>query len=218
MLAFDIHTHHTIAQTVAVNIKSFHLMDLDESLLSQPTPLSVGLHPWYTSKENFEASFKKLEKLALQNQVKMIGECGLDKLKGEALAIQIYFLEKQIALAEAVKKPLILHCVKSFQELIQIKETLQVKVPMVIHGFNKNPILGLQLIEKGFYLSFGKSILNENSNAAQLLPQVENFFLETDDAEVSIDEIYQQAAILKKIEVEALKERIFADWKKITNF
>jgi TatD DNase family protein len=86
---------------------------------------------------------------------------------------------------------------------------------MIIHGFNKNEQLGKQLLDKGFLLSFGIAALKENSGAAKLIQSTNNFFLETDDADVSIEEIYQAAAILKKCTVDELKARIFADWNKL---
>lgn len=86
---------------------------------------------------------------------------------------------------------------------------------MIIHGFNKNEELGQQLLGKGFLLSFGLAALKGNSGAAKLIQSTNNFFLETDDADISIEEIYQAAAILKKCSIDELKARIFADWKKL---
>ncbi|MNL54656.1 hypothetical protein D3C87_1780050 [compost metagenome] len=92
---------------------------------------------------------------------------------------------------------------------------MQPRVPFIVHGFNKHPDLGRQLLAKGFYLSFGKAILNADSGAATLLKEAGTFFLETDDADCSIAEIYQAAANLKNCTVEEMKALIFASWKKI---
>lgn len=211
----DIHTHKTAQQKGVERIQSLSLTS--DVLLAMPKTrsISIGLHPWYATLDKLEIQLKYMSVLAKQSNVKLIGECGLDKLKGESLENQILILTNQITLAEELNKPLILHCVKAFSELVELKERLNVEVPMIIHGFNKNEELGKQLIAKGFLLSFGVAILKEDSGAAKLLQQSENFFLETDDSETSIEEIYQAAANLKKCSVDEMKARIFENWNKL---
>lgn len=211
----DIHTHKSAQTKGVISIQSLSLTSDIFLAMPKTKPISIGLHPWYATMDKLETQLKYLTVLAKQTNVKMIGECGLDKLKGESLENQILILEQQIIIAEMLNKPVILHCVKSFAELMEIKDRLKVKVPMIIHGFNKNEEMGQQLMAKGFLLSFGSAILNPESGAAKLIANTDHFFLETDDAEISIEEIYETAAKLKKCSVEALKARIFADWKKL---
>ncbi|WP_231491025.1 TatD family hydrolase [Pedobacter sp. Leaf170] len=211
----DVHTHKTTQQKGVISIQSLSLTSDIFLAMPKTKPISIGLHPWYAKKELLETQLRYLTVLAKQKNVKLIGECGLDKLKGESLEDQIYIFEQQIALAEQLKKPMILHCVKAFAELIEVKDRLSIKVPLIIHGFNKNEELGKQLLAKGFLISLGAAILNENSGAAKLIKQSDNFFLETDDSETSIEEIYQAASIIKKCSVDELKALIFANWKKL---
>ena len=211
----DIHTHKVATQPGVISIQSLSLTNDVFLAMPKTKPISVGLHPWFATVEHLELQMKYLTVVANQSNVKQIGECGLDRLRGEELENQILILEKQIELAEKLNKPLILHCVKCFSELIAIKDRLKVKVPMIIHGFNKNETLGQQLLDKGFLLSFGLAALKENSGASKLIQSTSNFLLETDDADVSIEEIYQAAAILKKCTVDELKARIFTDWEKL---
>ena len=211
----DIHTHKTAVSKGINRIQSLSLTSDIFLAMPKKKPISIGLHPWHAKLENLELQLKYLRVLARQPNVKLIGECGLDALKGDSLENQLLIFEQQIVLAEELKKPLIIHCVKRFAELIALKEKLKVKVPMIIHGFNKNKELGFQLLDKGFLLSFGAAVLKEDSGASELVKQTGNFFLETDDSETSIEEIYRTVANLKKCSVEILKERIFADWKKL---
>ncbi|RYD80145.1 MAG: hydrolase TatD [Sphingobacteriales bacterium] len=215
MLYLDIHTHRPILKQNVKQILSLSLTDDNLYPLTCSTPVSVGLHPWFARFDKLEIQMENLKTKARQQNVEMIGECGIDKLRGENLSNQVIILERQIALAEDLKKPIILHCVKGFAELIEIKERLKVSVPMIIHGFNKNEELGKQLISKGFLLSFGASILRTDSGAAKLIQNTDNFFLETDSSVMPIEEIYQAAANLKKCSVDEMKARIFADWKKL---
>ncbi|GGI22727.1 TatD family hydrolase [Pedobacter mendelii] len=214
MQYLDIHTHQSLQQKDVKSILSLSLTDGNLYPLTCNRSISVGMHPWFAKLENLEVQLKHLECKAQQPNVKMIGECGLDKLRGESIAHQIIILENQIRLAEKLNKPIILHCVKSFSELLEVKKRLKVNAPMIIHGFNKHKSLGEQLIANGFYLSFGTSILKKDSGAEQLIQNTNNFFLETDDSKISIQEIYEAAASLKKCSIDELKARIFADWKK----
>ncbi|WP_175634985.1 TatD family hydrolase [Pedobacter ghigonis] len=211
----DIHSHKTAAQPGAISIQSLSLTSDIFLAMPKKKPISVGLHPWYAQLDALEMQMRYLDVLARQPNVKLIGECGLDKLRGENVNNQLVILTEQIKLAEELNKPLILHCVKCFSELISLKDKLQVKVPMIIHGFNKNEVLGKQLLDKGFLLSFGTAILKAGTGAAKLITETDKFFLETDDADIPIAEIYQAAANLKKCTVDELKARIFANWKNL---
>lgn len=216
MAFIDIHTHQ-IYQTDGV--ETVYSIDLasNQNLMSKADGYcSVGLHPWYASLAQLPKQLAQLNEFAKQPNVIAIGECGLDKLKGEPLNNQLVILSEQIKLAEALDKPLIIHCVKAFDELITLKKKLNVKVPMLIHGFNKNEALGRQLLQQGFMLSFGKPMLNAASGAAKLMQTIDQFFLETDDSDSTIESLYAAAAILKKCSVDELKARIFANFKKLT--
>lgn len=211
----DIHTHQTAVKPGVISIESLSLTNDIFLAMPKKKPISIGLHPWFASIEKLELQMKYLSVLARQDNVKLIGECGLDSLKGEKIENQILILENQIALAEALNKPLILHCVKSFSELINLKEKLKVKVPMIIHGFNKNEELGKQLLKNGFLLSFGAAVLKENTGAAKLIKELDYFFLETDDSQITIQEIYHAVAEIKNCTVDELRALIFANWKKL---
>jgi len=214
----DIHTHHTAQKRGATTIQSLSLTSDIFLAMPKTKPISIGLHPWYARLDQLDMQMKYLSVLSIQPNVKLIGECGLDKLKGENLGNQTIILERQIEVAEQLNKPLILHCVKAFSEIIAIKKRLKVNVPMIIHGFNKGEYLGKQLLQNGFLLSFGVSIFKENSGSQKLIEQHDNFFLETDDSTISIEEIYQQAANLKKCSVDEMKEVIFTNWKNLNLF
>lgn len=211
----DIHTHKPIREQGVVAIQSLSLTESTFLAMPKTKPISIGIHPWYGKLEELPKNMKYLNVLARQGNVKLIGECGLDKLKGEAIDSQLQMLETQIALAEELQKPLILHCVKAFDELIALKKRLQPGVPMIIHGFNKKQEMAQQLVNQGFYLSFGAAVLKSEEVALALEETDAPFFLETDEGEVDIKEIYTKVAEIKKITVDQLKDIIFANWKKL---
>jgi TatD DNase family protein len=132
------------------------------------------------------------------------------------MQLQIEVFEKQIALAEKYQKPLVLHLVAAFDELIEIKKRLNISVPIIIHGFSKSEQLAKQLIDNGFYLSFGKYLLR-NKEMETVFKSIPNdkFFLETDTIEETLEEVYQKAALCKNISVEELLSKILNNWKSI---
>ena len=86
---------------------------------------------------------------------------------------------------------------------------MQIEVPMIIHGFSKNNQVAKSLLENGFYLSFGKYLLR-NPELETVFKQVPNnqFFLETDTMEETLEEVYAVASKYKNIKIESLKKII----------
>lgn len=112
-----------------------------------------------------------------------IGEAGLDTIRGPELKIQIKVFEKQAALSEKIAKPLIIHCVKAYHHLLQLKNLHQPTQPWIIHGFKGKTELAMQLINNGFYLSAGCYWLGFEKRFADFLKAIpaSRLFFETDD-------------------------------------
>lgn len=176
--------------------------------------LSAGIHPWYINEKLHNLQLKKLASVAKDPNIKFIGECGLDRLKGAPLPLQEEIFIKQIRIAEDVKKPVIIHCVKCYNELLSIKKIVRPRIPMIIHGFNTKIEIARQLLDKGFYLSLGGALLNEESNALKVLQEIplEKLFLETDDKDISIIDIYQKAAEVRGLTMAELEKVIFDNY------
>lgn len=167
---------------------------------------SVGIHP-QNIHEQWENDLENLKIISQNPKCLAIGECGLDALVNIDENIQKKVFEAQILWANQIQKPIIIHCVKRFQELIPFQKIA--KVPMIIHGFNKKKAIADEILKHGFYLSFGKSVLHNLSLQTTLkeIP-LEKIFLETDDADFDIAELYQKVAEIKEISVEKLQEQI----------
>lgn len=207
----NIHTHHRTNHPNELAVLSLSVGH--DELLQSDKSIAVGIHPWF-ARETWREDLKTVEEWASKPQVKMIGECGLDKLKGQPLDEQIELFEAQLEIARKVQKPVIIHCVKAYDELIASYKKVAPGVKLVIHGFNKKYELGEQLIHQGFLLSFGKAILQEGG-AQELVKNRDDFFLETDDSDHPIEELYLAAANLKKCSVDEVKALIFENWKKL---
>lgn len=210
----DIHSHRS-AFSGQQGIYNMDLRTLVDGPI-QHHQVSLGLHPWYFTEEDMESQLKILESHLDDRRVLMIGECGFDRLRGPVLSLQKEAFNRQVNLAMKFEKPLIIHCVKAFDELIACKKQVGNSVPMIIHGFNKSAMLGRQLLAHGFLFSFGEAIMREGSPASQFLKEIEEpFFLETDDSPLSISDLYRRASFLRNISVMELKDVIFAGWEKI---
>lgn len=168
---------------------------------------SIGIHPWYINEETWKEELAIIEeKIQLENCL-ALGECGLDKRRETPMDLQIEIFEAQLLLAQKYQKPVVIHCVGAFQEVIVLKQKLKITSPMVIHGFSKSEELALQLLKHGFYISFGKYLLRnpELQMVFELVPD-DRFFLETDTIEEGIEEVYALAAKYKNRDVVSLQQ------------
>lgn len=208
----NIHSHHSQKTDDEIVVKN-----LAPNQYSVDDYCSVGIHPWFVKEAEFENDLLLLTELATKKNVLAIGECGLDKLVDTDFLLQEYVFKQQIKIAEQVRKPIIVHCVKAFDALVKIKKDLNITVPMIVHGYNNNKQIAEQLVKNDFYLSFGKALLKNDSNASDIIAITPNdkFFLETDDSELSIQSVYETAASLKGLQIEELKKQLILNFKTV---
>ena len=211
MKYIDFHTHKQSCDNEVISIRNIRLTH-DMELLKYDSPFSIGLHPWDIK---YDTDINLLDKIELDNNLFAIGECGLDKNISLSYDVQSLFLEKQIIISENFNKPLIIHCVGYFNEIINISKSIQHSQQWIIHGFTGHRQLAHQLIDSGFMLSFGASLFNDESKAVNVFKEIpaHSFFLETDESDKSIQEIYERAAQLRNIKTENLKHEIFINFK-----
>jgi TatD DNase family protein len=214
MQYFNLHTHQFKNQESILELVNQYPWEFDSSI----TNYSIGIHPWHIVEERISSDLATIEsKLSLPNCL-AVGECGLDKRIEIPMDLQKKVFEKQLLLAEKYKKSVVIHCVAAFQELVEIKNQLQITVPIVIHGFSKNQQLAAQLLNNGFYLSFGKYLLRNPELESVFNSVPENrFFLETDTSEETIEEVYALAAKYKKITVTELQQIISNNFNAVFN-
>lgn len=178
----DIHSHNREpAENKIINLNA------DDAVPSEGY-YSIGLHPWST--ENIDADLvdhyiKEISKKAEADNIIAIGECGIDKLRGGPENIQKYAFERQIDISELLHKPLIIHCVRTFDQILQLHRTHRPKQLWIVHGFRGKPELAKQLLSKGIALSYGEHF---NPDSVKLTPKP-LLFSETDESKKTIDDI-----------------------------
>lgn len=209
MELFDIHTHHA-SENPFREILNIRFMK-EEVALEPGRFYSLGVHPWEAELEE-RIDWTLFEELARNPQVLAVGECGLDKLiHAELMSAQERIFLRQLAIAERVNKPLLIHNVKSTGTIELYKKNSFSSVPWIQHGFRGKPQLAGELLQAGFYLSFGA---NFNEESLRAMPSG-SFFLETDDSETDIREVYERAARTLDISVEKLAEQVQHTIKKV---
>jgi TatD DNase family protein len=212
MLFVNLHTHSYSKSEEVLEIANQYPWDFKEDL---PT-YSIGIHPWYISENRLLEDLKIMEQKLPLTECFALGECGLDKRIEMPMQLQIEVFEKQLLLAEKFQKPVILHLVAAFEELIEIKNRLQISVPMIVHGFSKSKELAKQLIDNGMYLSFGKYLIqNENLKDVFLSIPENRYFLETDSSDYKIEEVYSLAAKYKNQSILEIQKQVENNFKSV---
>lgn len=211
----DIHTHIPKADDKILQIVNINL----ETLCPQESYCSYGIHPLALDKVDFqiEKAFALLEERVQLPNVIALGEAGLDKMHKESFEKQMELFERQIELSEVLQKPMILHDVKSHNEILALRKKHKAKQPWILHGFNGTEQDIQQLTGHGLYLSVGESLLYSERkiyNSFKFI-DLDFLFLETDMSEVGIETIYEQAAKLLDIDVAVLQRRLFANFAQL---
>ncbi len=209
MQFINIHNHNK----QCTNLALINLFPEDVAAIEETKFYSVGIHPWEVSKIDIDEQINTIKKAASLKNVLAIGEIGLDKLHSNFDLQKDVFL-KQINIAKEVEKPIIIHCVKAFSELLEILKTEKLKIPVIIHRYSGNITIAGELLKFGCYLSFGHELFNTKSKTPKVFKKLplENIFLETDDAEITIEAVYKKAAEIKNVTVTEINEKILSNF------
>lgn len=213
MRKIDFHTHR---EHEAGNIQILNVFAQDLPFDKPDYFFSAGLHPWHIGKVNPEECFRAINQDAMQKNMLAVGECGLDRLIDVGFALQEWCFKQQIQIAENHHRPLIIHCVRAYSDLLKVKKEAKSGLPWIIHGYRGNLETTLSLIRHEFYFSVGEQLLKDETKMAvfRSIP-IERLFLETDESELSIAEIYSMAAQILNVEEEILSKIIANNFRTI---
>ena len=211
----DIHTHTTKSRDNLIQIVN---LDLESPCLEQGY-YSYGIHPWALDNVDFqiEEALSLLEARLQSPNVLALGEAGLDKMHKASFERQIELFERQIELSEALKKPMILHDVRSHNEIITLRKKHKAQQPWIVHGFSGTEQDIKQLIGQGIYLSVGVSLLHSERKIYKSFKfiDLDYLFLETDMAEIGVEKVYEAAAKLLETDIVTLQKQIFTNFARL---
>ena len=141
-----------------------------------------GLHPYYIE-QHTENHLQALETWLSSNKAVAIGECGLDFfLKNLDRGQQCFYFEQQLELAEKFKLPVVIHARKSTETVIKAIKKRPGLCGM-IHSYSGSYEQAVQLIELGFFLSFGGALTYDKATRLHKLVKslpLSNILIETD--------------------------------------
>lgn len=154
---------------------------------TEPLPgqlYSYGLHPWHIPADPAEALARLEEKLRTEGCV-AVGEAGLDTLCSMPMWLQVKAFKVQIELSEALGLPLIVHAVRTAQEVLQMRRDAMARQPWIIHGFRGKPSVLAMYLKAGCHVSYGERF---NTESLRLTP-ADRLLAETDESLRPIEEI-----------------------------
>lgn len=188
-LYIDIHTHRPTGQHTEL--------------------ATVGVHPW-----DAETGIIEVEKLAT---AEAIGEIGLDFACEVSRERQIAIFEEQLQLAEQYQKPVVLHCVRAFEQTMMILSKYTLRA-VIFHGFIGSKEQAAQAINRGYYLSFGDRTWKSPKTIEALRnTPLDKIFIETDDAETTIVKQHLEVIRIKNIDIKELQQAIIDNYNRIFN-
>lgn len=176
---------------------------------------SLAFHPIKWQNGDVIPIEETLAKLQ-QDDVIAIGESGLDKSSPVGIEQQLALFRVQKQLSIRTGLPIVIHCVGYWNELELLYKGKQPDTPAwIIHGFRKMK-LAEKFLNLGAYLSFGHALLYDNHlrQAIVSIP-IDRIFLETDDADVDILELYEQLAVLKSLSLQAVTDQLYSNYRTV---
>jgi TatD DNase family protein len=203
----NIHSHRKTDEKNEIVLHNYILDSCspEESINANESEFfSIGIHPWYIPQHPKQA-LEYLNRLSTYHSCQAIGEVGLDKNAATDMSAQEDIYIQQLKIASKQHLPLIIHCVKAWNEIIAIHSAYHPEIPCIIHGFRGKPQLAESLINAGFYLSFG---FHFNEESIKICPS-HRLFLETDEDLRPISELYEAVSNIRQCSVNELKIQCF---------
>ena len=143
----------------------------------------LGIHPWF-AEEHDDTALDDLER-ALTGAGKAcvaLGECGLDRVQGD-VSRQMPWFEAQVELACSLDLPLVIHSVRTHDEVASVLRRQRPAAPVLVHAFSGSYEQARALVDLGCYLGIGGVITHDRArktrSAVSRVP-LEHLVLETD--------------------------------------
>jgi len=212
----DIHTHGSGSADGIFSVENIMAHEGTDPTYISANAFTAGIHPWHLNEANMESLLEFIRKISGNPSLIAFGEAGFDKLRGPSIELQRSTFAEHVKIAGENGKPLIIHCVKAWDELLAAHKNLKPATPWLVHGFRGKRELALQLVKRGMYLSFWFDFVlrPESAELLRYLPE-ERIFLETDGAGVDIREIYKKVSGDLAVSVDELKSIILGNYKQL---
>ena len=185
----DIHTHHFTARHTELR--------------------AAGIHPWNVENSTIDES--------IFQDTQAIGEIGLDYACKVDRQLQEECFKQQLSIAQRLKLPVVIHCVKAFEQTLKILQSYTLR-GVIFHGFIGSKELAAEVVKRGYFLSFGERTFRSPKTIEALRnTPLETLFLETDVSDVPIEDIYAMTAKVKGVDIDTLINLITNNYNRLFN-
>lgn len=131
---------------------------------------AVGLHPLEAQKWTTQLGQEIETRANSDSRVVAIGETGLDFYKAENQEQQKTAFWEQLAIAQRLNKPVIIHCRDATEDLVEVIQQFQQEkgsVSGVMHCWAGSPDQTRACLDLGFYISFSGIVTFKNAKSIQ---------------------------------------------------
>lgn len=188
-MVVDIHTHNALTHAQTIDI--------------------VGVHPWHALGGDITVVEEGI------TTADAVGEIGLDFACDTPHEEQEQIFRAQLALAEQHQKPVVLHCVRAFEEVMRILRDFHLPA-VIFHGFIGSTEQAQHAVKQGYYLSFGeRTFRSPKTIRAMRYTPLSHLFVESDESTTPIEDIYARIAELRGVDIATLTEATQANFDKI---
>lgn len=211
----NIHTHR-LNSSESIQVLSYALPNTNLSqtiAYANNTRFSFGFHPLYLT-ENTRFDELLFQEFVQKYPVVAIGEIGLDKNSPVSTEMQLHLFRQQVQFAHKLNLPVVIHCTGRWNELELLFRERKATDPIwLIHGFRKTG-LAEKFLKLGACFGIGAALLYDErlQNCVQTLP-IERIFLETDDAEVELQALYEKLAAIKSLPLQTVIEQLYTNYR-----
>ena len=205
---FNVHTHrfdnHALIHIDALNCQIPKDVNLNNYWFS------IGIHPWDTEKINISEVPILLARCFEEIHPIAIGECGVDRLRGASIDIQLTVFEQHVEFATKKNLPVIVHSVRAISDMFPILKKYN-STTFVFHDYRGNWQQTETLLPFNCSFSFGASVLRPNEKLLEVIRKIPScrLLLETDESDSTLlPLILEQVATIRKVNPKMLEIEI----------
>lgn len=191
--AFDADREELVASLPAGGIDTVVNACSDKASLSSTEALTkrfyhvygaYGLHPDSVG-EMDEDVFERIRQLCRTEKAVAVGEIGLDyHWNVESRETQIYWFERQLALAREEKLPVIIHSRDAAEDTLLVSQRNNLgEIGGIVHCFSYSKELAAKYLDMGMYIGIGGVVTFKNAKKLKAVVDyapLEQLVLETD--------------------------------------
>lgn len=213
----DFHTH----QRADGGVEVLNVDALDEAAVARACevglPFSVGVHPWRAnaSAEQLQEAYLRIERCVSAAGFVAIGECGLDWVSAVPRGTQLVVFEQQLEIARRLSAPIVLHCVRAFEEVAQMLRKCGAE-QAVFHSFIGSAQQAERVVREGYLCSFSPRSLASARTCETIRGVAPSAILiESDESAEPIVSVYERIAELRGCSVEELQQIVYDNYKRL---